>query len=118
MIQSRWRAVANSSRSGMSAEFITKLPKAEHDAPEWQAAMEALLLVAERGGPTMFARNGSLANSLLSAFPSRQRVDRREGDNCNHDRQSDSFLHLQPPKEFAINPDSPEGTSKEITNII
>lgn len=41
-----------------AAEFITKLPKAEHDAPEWQAAMEALLLVAERGGPTMFARIG------------------------------------------------------------
>ena len=29
-----------------------------HDAPEWQAAMEALILVAERGGPTMFARIG------------------------------------------------------------
>jgi hypothetical protein len=26
--------------------------------PEWQAAMEALLLVAELGGPTMFARIG------------------------------------------------------------
>ncbi|SHG78009.1 hypothetical protein [Bradyrhizobium erythrophlei] len=38
--------------------FITKLPKAEHDAPEWQAAMEALLLVVELGGPTMFARIG------------------------------------------------------------
>ena len=41
-----------------AAEFITKLPKAEHDAPEWQAAMEALLLVAELGGSTMFARIG------------------------------------------------------------
>jgi hypothetical protein len=38
--------------------YITKLPKAEHDAEEWQAAMEALLLVAERDGPTMFARIG------------------------------------------------------------
>jgi hypothetical protein len=26
--------------------YITKLPKAEHTAPEWQAAMEALILVA------------------------------------------------------------------------
>jgi hypothetical protein len=26
---------------------ITKLPKAEHDAQEWQAAMQALLLVAD-----------------------------------------------------------------------
>jgi hypothetical protein len=38
--------------------YITKLPKAEHDAPEWQAAMQALLLVAEYSGPTMFARIG------------------------------------------------------------
>jgi hypothetical protein len=37
-------------------EYITKLPKAQHDADEWQAAMEALLLVAEHDGPPMFAR--------------------------------------------------------------
>src|SRR4029077_4790279 len=36
--------------------YITKLPKAEHQAPEWQTAMEALILVATLGGPTMFAR--------------------------------------------------------------
>ena len=41
-----------------AARYITKLPKAEHEAPEWQAAMEALLLVAEHDGPTMFARIG------------------------------------------------------------
>jgi hypothetical protein len=41
-----------------AALYITKLRKAEHEAPEWQAAMEALLLVAERNGPTMFARIG------------------------------------------------------------
>ena len=38
--------------------YITKLPKAEHTAAEWQAAMEALILVATFGGPTMFARIG------------------------------------------------------------
>ena len=38
--------------------YITKLPKAEHEAPEWQAAAQAQLLVAERGGPTMLARIG------------------------------------------------------------
>jgi hypothetical protein len=32
--------------------------KPEHEAPEWQAAMEALILVATHGGPTMFARIG------------------------------------------------------------
>jgi hypothetical protein len=36
--------------SGLDAALcITKLPKAEHEAAEWQAAMEALLLVAEQG---------------------------------------------------------------------
>jgi hypothetical protein len=41
-----------------AAEYITKLPKAEHDAEEWLAAMKALLLVVESDGPTMFARIG------------------------------------------------------------
>jgi hypothetical protein len=41
-----------------AALYITKLPKAEHDADEWQAAMQALLLVVEHNGPTMFARIG------------------------------------------------------------
>jgi hypothetical protein len=35
-----------------------KLSKAEHMAPEWQNAMEALILVAELGGQTMVARIG------------------------------------------------------------
>jgi hypothetical protein len=38
--------------------YITKLPKAQHMAPEWQTGMEALILVATHGGPTMFARIG------------------------------------------------------------
>lgn len=41
-----------------AGEYIAALPKKEHDAPEWQAAMQALILVAEGGGPTMFARIG------------------------------------------------------------
>jgi hypothetical protein len=41
-----------------AGNYITKLPKAEHEAPEWQAAMKALILVAENNGPTMFARIG------------------------------------------------------------
>lgn len=40
-----------------AATYITELPKSEHDAPEWQSAIEALMLVA-RGGPTMLARIG------------------------------------------------------------
>jgi hypothetical protein len=41
-----------------AALYITKLSRAKHDAAEWQAAMEALLLVVEQNGPTMFARIG------------------------------------------------------------
>ena len=41
-----------------AVKYITKLPKAEHSAADWQAAMEELILVAEIGGPTMFARIG------------------------------------------------------------
>ncbi len=41
-----------------AGNYITRLSKAEHEAAEWQAAMEALILVATSGGPTMFARIG------------------------------------------------------------
>jgi hypothetical protein len=33
-----------------AGKYITKLPKAEHEAAEWQAAMEALILVTTSGG--------------------------------------------------------------------
>ena len=41
-----------------AATYVTKLPKSVHSAPEWQAAMEALIPVGDLGGPTMFARIG------------------------------------------------------------
>jgi hypothetical protein len=41
-----------------AANYITALPRKEADAPEWQAAIEALMLVVEFGGPTMMARIG------------------------------------------------------------
>ncbi|MCP3465647.1 MULTISPECIES: hypothetical protein [unclassified Bradyrhizobium] len=41
-----------------AGKYFAALPKAVHDAPAWQAAMEALILVAEQGGPTMLARIG------------------------------------------------------------
>ena len=40
-----------------AADYITALPKKESDLPEWQTAIEVLLLVS-RGGPTMMARIG------------------------------------------------------------
>jgi hypothetical protein len=48
---------ARQSRADHAATFITELPQAEHDAAEWQAAMETLLLVAERDGPEMLDRD-------------------------------------------------------------
>ena len=41
-----------------AAQYIIQLPVAERDADEWQTAMQALLLVVEHNGPTMFARIG------------------------------------------------------------
>jgi len=39
-----------------AATYITGLPKKESALPEWQAAIEALMLVADLNGPTMLAR--------------------------------------------------------------
>jgi len=41
-----------------AATYATKLSKKEADTAEWQAAIESLMLVAQYGGPTMFARIG------------------------------------------------------------
>src|SRR5450756_323954 len=49
-------------RSGGAARGTWRNPprryQDRHQAAEWQAAMEALILVATSGGPTMFARIG------------------------------------------------------------
>ncbi|MGV7218247.1 hypothetical protein, partial [Bradyrhizobium sp. UFLA05-112] len=58
-----------------AGEHIAAL-KAVHDRPEWQAAMEALILVAEQGGPTMFARIGimrALNSDQVQEFAPRQK---------------------------------------------
>ncbi|SHH21364.1 hypothetical protein SAMN05443248_4084 [Bradyrhizobium erythrophlei] len=39
-----------------AATYITGLPKKEAAEPEWQAAVGALMLVADRSGLTKFAR--------------------------------------------------------------
>jgi hypothetical protein len=41
-----------------AANYITALPQKEVNLSEWQAAIEALMLVVELNGPTMFARIG------------------------------------------------------------
>ena len=41
-----------------AGEYIGALPRKEHQAPKWRAAMEALIRVAEGRGPAMFVRIG------------------------------------------------------------
>jgi hypothetical protein len=41
-----------------AGHFIAKLPNRKHSSPEWQAAIQALMLVAEKGGPTMLPEIG------------------------------------------------------------
>jgi hypothetical protein len=43
-----------------AANYIMKLPKAEQNLAQWQAATEALILAAEGRGPLMHARIGVL----------------------------------------------------------
>ena len=64
-----------------AGRYITKLPKAEHEAEEWLAAMEALILVATSGGPTMFARIGIMRalNRHLERVFNSDRKDRHWG---------------------------------------
>ena len=57
-----------------AANCFTVLPANEAALPEWQAAIEALILVVELGGPTMFARIGVMRalNRGLFASSTRQ----------------------------------------------
>jgi hypothetical protein len=43
-----------------AADYVMKLPKAEQNQKEWQAATEALIMAAEGRGPLMHARIGML----------------------------------------------------------
>jgi hypothetical protein len=66
-----------------AGEYIAALPKKVHELPEWRAAAEALLLVVERGGPTMLARIGVMRalnrrQTAPDAWPRRKRP-RRTG---------------------------------------
>jgi hypothetical protein len=52
-----------------AADQITSLPRAEAELPEWQVAIEALMLVVELNGPTMFARIGVVRALNLPRSP-------------------------------------------------
>ncbi len=59
-----------------AADYIMKLPKTESDLPEWQTAIEALMLCS-RGGPTMMARIGVGFHAVTTSGASHE----READN-------------------------------------
>src|SRR5260370_41493534 len=58
MMRYRCRAVAGSSHSRTPATTSPSFRRPSTAPQEWQAAVEALILVATLGGPTMFARIG------------------------------------------------------------
>ena len=55
-----------------AATYVTGLPKKEAAEPERQAAIEALMLVADLGGPKMFARIGVMRTLNLHVDPERK----------------------------------------------
>jgi hypothetical protein len=60
-----------------AGNYIAKLPKAEHDAEEWQTAIRALMLVVEHGGDTMLPRIGimrALNRTKPSPEPAKKRA--------------------------------------------
>ena len=71
-----------------AGDYITKLPTAVHEAAEWQAAMEALILVATLGGPTMLARIG-----VMRAL--KRHVDTRQRARGSRDQTRPSHLQAQ-----------------------
>jgi hypothetical protein len=58
-----------------AANYITKLPKAEHEVEEWQTAMQVLMLCS-RAGDTMLARSGvmrELNRHVVREFETRRK---------------------------------------------
>lgn len=53
-----------------AAEYIAALRKPDSDQVDWQIASEALILIAEEGGPTMLARVAILRALRLNAAQS------------------------------------------------
>jgi hypothetical protein len=66
-----------------AATYVQKLPPAEQQLQEWQAAVEAMLVVFEHTGPTMFSRIAVVAacqrwnseKGEMFTFPHKRRID-------------------------------------------
>ena len=60
-----------------AALYITRLPKAEQQEPEWQAAAEVLMLIGEHGGDPMMAHI-AMMRALKKHKPKAAPVPRRK----------------------------------------
>ena len=76
-----------------AADYITSLPKKESDLPDWQAAIEVLLLVS-RGGPTMMARIGVMKalNRHVERVFNPDRKDTHWGNGSSRETNDRSYL--------------------------
>ena len=75
------------------ADYITSLPEKETDLPDWQVAMEALLLVS-RGGPPMMARIGIMKalNRHVERVFNSDREDTHWGNGSSRETNDRSYL--------------------------
>ena len=65
-----------------AANYIKKLPKSEHDSPEWRLAVQMLIDAAEDRGPMLFAKMGILRavnRNVERVFYNRDRKDPQRG---------------------------------------
>jgi hypothetical protein len=60
-----------------AANFVTRLPKAEQLATEWQAVAEVLMLIGKHGGDPMMARIGVM-KALHRHMPRSESAPRRK----------------------------------------
>jgi len=73
-----------------AADYVTKLPKKESELPEWQTAIEALMLCSRSSDP-MLARIGSSRRSIvkwsggLIPIEKRSHCGSSRGTGCNLD---------------------------------
>jgi hypothetical protein len=67
-----------------AANYIKKLPKSEHDTPEWRLAVQMLIDAAEDRGPMLFAKMGlhRAMNRNVQGVPKPSRT--------NHPHQEDA----------------------------
>jgi len=96
-----------------AATYITGLPKKEAAEPDWQAAIAALMLVVELGGPTMFARIGVMKALNRAAFGSLRSPgnsiigggESSRGTGCD-------LVHILGPKKNDSEPDGADQTTR------